>query len=97
MLDLSFTEGMQAFYSDVITSSIDRTAPLLACQPNQFQIQNPHLYLLVSRMSLKFKFKFNTAPLFLRQPDQFKIEIQSSDCASPPSPLIASNSNLHLS
>ena len=38
-------------------------------------IQNPHLYLLVNRISLKFK--IDTAPLIDRRPDQLKIQIQN--------------------
>ena len=39
-------------------------------------IQNPHLYLLVDRISFKFKFKIDAAPLLACQSDKFQIQIQ---------------------
>ena len=47
----------------LIGVAIPRNTPLLVRWPDQFEIQNLHLYLLDDRIS--FKFKFNTAPLVL--------------------------------
>ena len=64
-----------------VSNSNSKSAPLLACRPDQFQIPNPHLYLLVDqtaplhacRPDLFFKFKFvclsiERVPLLARRP-----------------------------
>ena len=66
----------------LISSSLQHwTTPILAPWLDRFQIQNPHLYLRVNRISFKFKFKIRIAPL--RRPHWlFQIQNPHLSCLS---------------